>query len=125
IIVAGYRQPLEALRPAYNLWAHMRRLPSLPRPGTGLQSVGLAFAAFAPEAIPLARQCLREALYRARHVKKAATALIGLSAQNPLYGLLGKLPHTLYVTRIESVDWNKDAPTPVSPLPVQPEITLL
>ena len=127
MIVTGYRQPLEALRPVYNLWAHMRRLPALPRPGTDLQSVHLAFAAFAPEAMPLARQCLLEALYRARRVKEAAMVFMGLNAQNPLLGLFEKLPHFSYITRIESVDWNKDAPMqpPASILTVQPEIALL
>jgi hypothetical protein len=123
ITVAGYRQPLGALRPAYNLWSHMRGLPTLPRPGTELQSVNLAFMAFAPDAMPLARQCLLESLHKARHV--ATTALVGLNMQNPLFEIFGKLPHVSYVTRIESVDWDKDAPEPASALPVQPEIALL
>jgi len=125
INVAGYRQPLEALRPAYNLWAHVRGLPALPRPGIELRSIGLAFAALAPETMPLARQYLLEALHKARHLKKATTALIGLGAQNPLLETLGKLPHFSYFTRIESVDWHKQAPAPTSNLPVQPEIAPL
>ena len=125
IVVAGYRRPLEALRPAYNLWAHMRKLPFLPRPRTELRSIYLAFAAFAPEAMPLARQCLLEALHKARREKKAASALMGLNAQSPLLEIFGRLPHFSYVTRIENVDWNKDAPAQPSALLVQPEIALL
>jgi hypothetical protein len=120
-----YRQPLEALRPACNVWARIRGLPALPRPGAELQSVNLAFGAFAPEAMPLARQCLMEALYRARSERGASRAIIGLGAQNPLFGIIRKLPHFQYATRIESVDWDKSAPTPSSALPVQPEIALL
>jgi hypothetical protein len=127
MIATGYRQPLETLRPAYNLWAHLRRLPALPRPGAELRSVHLAFAAFAPEAMPLARQCLLDALHRARHVKETATVFMGLSAQSPLLEIFGKLPHFSYITRIESVDWDKDAPMqPSTSTPqVQPEIALL
>jgi len=125
IIVAGYRQPLETLRPLYNVWARVRQLPALPQPGTELQSVSLAFTAFAPDAIPLARQCLLDALYRVRRTRRAATAITGLNVQNPLYEVFRKLPCSTYVTRIESVDWDKNAPAPTSSLAVQPEIALL
>jgi hypothetical protein len=50
---------------------------------------------------------------------------VALNTHNPLFGIFGKLPHSFYATRIESIDWDKSAPAPASALPVQPEIALL
>ncbi len=125
ITVDGYRAPLNWLRPAYNLYARCRGLPVLPKPGDDLHSIFISFAAFAPEALPLAGRCLREALYIARSRDHASTALMGVSPANPLCGLLEALPHHVYETRIHSVDWRKDDPALRYSGLVQPEIALL
>jgi hypothetical protein len=125
ITIGGYRSPLHLLRPVDNLWARAGKLPVLPGPGEELDAIFIAFAAFSPSAAPSAAQVIREVLYYARHEYSARTAMLGLSARNPLLDTVKTLPHACYTTVIEAVDWRKEEAAPEHAGLVQPEIALL
>lgn len=125
VIIDGYRHPLRLARPFYNIWARLRKLPCLPAPGSIFGGVFIAYAAFAPSALPLAAQAVREALYYARREHGAASAMLGLSEDSALAPYLAALPRTAYATCIEDVSWDKKTPPTRNANPVQPEIALL
>ncbi len=125
VIVQGYRPPLDRLRPLVNLFATLIGKPKLPPPNSRLEHVYLAFFAFTRRAEQHAVHLLREALYIARE-KHADTALLGVSAGNPLLPILrARLHPVVYSTCIETVSWNDIKQPENHQAMVQPEIALL
>ncbi len=124
-VVQGYRFPLNLLRPAYNLFAYARGIPSLPASGRRLESVVLAFFAIDPAVQSQALPILREALEIAAR-KHARIALLGLAEANPLLpAAVSSLHPTIYRTCIETVRWPEQTAQPLDHRMVQPEIALL
>ncbi len=123
-VVRGYRGPLRYLRRAYNLWAGLSGRVALPAPGSRLEQIFLAFAAFdLPPEETLA--CLRQGLFLAAQ-KNAAAAVLGLSAAHPLLETIATaLRAERYTTRIETVRWPQDPPFALDSRPPQPEVALL
>jgi hypothetical protein len=124
-VVQGYRFPLNHLRPVYNLFAHLRGKPLLPKTDSRLESVYLSFFTFSPKAEKHALKILREALHIAG-VKTAKIGLIGLSATHPLLPeLKASLHPTIYRTCIETVSWIDSESANLDEAIVQPEIAIL
>lgn len=124
-VVQGYRFPLNLLRPAYNLFAYARGIPSLPASGRRLESVILAFFVIDPAVQSHALPILREALEIAAR-KHARIALLGLAETNPLLpAAVASLHPTIYRTCIETVRWPEQPALSLDHWIVQPEIALL
>jgi hypothetical protein len=125
VIVQGYRPPLNRLRLLVNLFAAHIGKPKLPAPNDRLEHVYLAFFAFTKRAEQHAVHLLQEALHIAKE-KNADTALLGVSAGNPLLPRLrARLHPVIYTTCIESVSWNDIKQPEHHEAMVQPEIALL
>lgn len=125
VIVQGYRPPLNRLRPLVNLFATLIGKPKLPAPNDRLEHVYLAFFAFTKRAEQHAVHLLQEALHIAKE-KHADTALLGVSAGNPLLPRLrARLHPVIYTTCIETVSWNDIKQPEHHEAMVQPEIALL
>ncbi len=124
-VASAYRFPLGALLGPYNLWAAAARRAPLPSVGKPLEHVYLSFVAFDPEAAKLAPIAIREGLARARE-KGAVAAVIGLSVDNPLTGLIKThlAPHR-YESLIETVSFSGDRAPTLDGRPAQPEVALL
>lgn len=125
VVVQGYRSPLKHLRPLVNLLAYLAGKPLLPREGSQLETVYLSFFCYSPKAEKHVVKLLREALHIAAN-KNADTALLGISADNPLLPLLRSSLHpVIYRTCIETVSWEDKRTEPINSTRVQPEIAIL
>jgi hypothetical protein len=124
-VASAYRFPLGALLWPYNLWAAAARRAPLPPVGKPLEHVYLSFVAFDPNAADLAPLAIREGLARAREMG-ALAAVIGLSVDNPLTGLIKThlAPHR-YESLIETVSFPGETAPAIDGRPPQPEVALL
>ena len=100
--------------------------PSLPKPGTSLEQVYLAFLAVAPAAEAQLVPLLREALAQAGQ-RGANAAALGLATENPWRTTIrAAMPAITYNTCIEAVAWQAEDFTSLATGRVaQPEIALL
>jgi hypothetical protein len=103
VVARGYRPPLGALLPLYNLQARLRRTVQLPRVGAPLDQTFLAF--FAAPALPdLVAALVAEALARC----PTPVLTFGLYADHPcLPRLLEEFRPLTYRTRIYAVDFGE------------------
>jgi hypothetical protein len=119
VIARQYRQPLQALLPAYNLYARLTRRVPLPPVGDALRQTFLAFLALADAGLPDTEELIRDAL---SHCRTPAAAL-GLHAHHPWVGAVERFSPLRYPARIYAVSFN--APATLDSRPVQPEAALL
>ena len=125
VVVEGYRPPLNRLRPLINLFAALSGKPKLPPENSRLEHIYLAFFAFTESAEQHALALLQEALHIAKG-KQADSALLGISASNPLLPILRTRLHpVVYTTCIETVSWSDIKQPDIQISMVQPEIALL
>jgi hypothetical protein len=124
-VARGYRFPLGALRPAYNVWAGLAGRIQLPAPGRQLEQAFLSFVAFDAFAETVALGALREGVGKVRE-KGAKAAVLGLSVSNPLREIVkGAMPFHAYRTCIETVTLSGQAMHPLDGRSPQPEVALL
>ena len=122
-VARGYRFPLNLLRGGYNVFSALADGIALPPAGQPLEQIYLAFAAFADaDAAPAV---IGEALQHAR-ARGAAAGVIGLSAANPVLGMLRRAFRVhAYRTCIEAVAWPDQDQGAHGALPPQPEVAIL
>ncbi len=124
VVAQGYRFPLNILRPGYNIWARLTGQITLPAIGHALQSIYFAFAVF-PQKSERAIAMLQDALNKAQ-AKGAHAAVLGLSAENPLYLTLSRrFKPSCYTTCIENVVLPGEVKPELDKRPVQPDAALL
>ena len=82
-VVHGYHGPLGWLRPVYNAWSIVRRLPRLPRPGQSLAFLTAALPLVAGDDPQVFTALLRSAC-AARPTQRAGFLLLGLHESDPL-----------------------------------------
>lgn len=120
VVARGYRQPVAALRPVYNLNARLRRTVALPRVGQGLDQTFLAFLAADDEAPDLFVDLVRDAL----SLCSTQVLTLGLHADHVcLPALLRAFRPATYRTCIYAVDFGASAQ--LDDRPVQPEVAVL
>ncbi len=120
IVVRGYRQPLRALRPAYNLFARATKRVTWPRAGEVLDSACLAYFAVSDAGEGDLEALVADALSWC----PTRTMLFGLHGRNPWLGRLqSKFRPECYRTRLYTVSF--DGGAAVDARPAQPEVALL
>lgn len=119
VVARGYRPPLGALLPLYNLQARLRRTVQLPRVGAPLDQTFLAF--FATPALPdLVAALVSDALARC----PTPVLTLGLYAEHPcLPRLLEEFRPLTYRTRIYAVEFGEELA--LDGRPVWPEPAIL
>lgn len=124
-VARGYRFPVNWLRRPYNLLARMARRVTLPAPAQHLQQVYLAFAAFENLSEREILSVLEQGLKHAAG-KGATTAVIGLSAENPLAPAIQRqFKPITYHSEIETVHWSGQLQCGLDGRSPQPEVSLL
>ncbi len=119
IVARRYRQPLRALRPAYNTWARLLRRIPLPNEGGALDQTFIAFLALSDPALADARGLMEDLL---SHCQTSA-ASVGLCAAHPLIPVVERLKPISYPARVYAVSIEETAPP--NGRPAQPEAALL
>lgn len=124
-VARGYRFPINLLRSSYNLFARLTNNVELPAVGRQLEQIYLAFLAFEGNPGKVIIDAVYQGLAKAKD-KGAKTAVIGLSAKNPMTQLLKtRFKSVVYRTEIETLSWAEHSlPLLDSRLP-QPEAALL
>lgn len=108
-VVHGYRGTMHWARPMYNVWARIRGLPGLPRPGESFRRLTAA--------LPLAtddESAVFDALLDAVRNHAAKTRvdylLLGLHASDPLLAIAQAHSVICYTTRLYLVCWGDGEP---------------
>ena len=111
VLVKGYSPWVSRLRPVYNTVARIGRRPSLPKMGTALPQVTISHF-LSPSKESEAIELVSEGLTLARE-KGAETALLGLSSDHPMLGVLRDHFRALtYETNLYLVSWKSGPPPP-------------
>lgn len=105
--VAGYAPWLAAGRPLYNLWARLNRYPTLPRPGTKLNSFYLSLVAVQNDDPEIFKNLLNGLMLRNRD--RYDLMLAGLHESHPLLPVLKKLKGNEYRSQLYLVFWQDGA----------------
>jgi hypothetical protein len=120
VVARGYRQPLRALLPFYNAYAHLTNKVELPRIGQGLDQTCLAFLAVAPLRETGAMELLEDALA----LCKTPVMTFGLHGKHlwltPLRKRFTPLSYRAYVYTVSF-----DAAPALDDKAAQPEVALL
>ncbi|MGF6851255.1 hypothetical protein [Paraburkholderia sp. CI3] len=103
--VERYAPSTAWIRPGYNLFARLRRLPRLPAPGQALPYVYLAFIAVEDGAPALGRALLRQ-VYNALCGGRWLYALAALHEDDPLSAVFAEYRTTTSVVRLYEVDFD-------------------
>ena len=120
VVARGYRQPLRALRPFYNLAAACCRRVTLPRPGGRVDQTYLAFLAADPVGAPSLTGLVRDALA----LCDSAILTVGFAADDPAQRMLAAcLRPSVYAMTIYTVSFGE--PPVLDQRPVLPEIAVL
>ena len=103
-VVQGYSRWVKAAAPVCNLGAPWIGRAALPRPGTKLRSVYVAFICIANDEAQVFAALLRE-LYNLATLRGFDYLLIGLDARDPLLPIARKYAHVLYASRLYLAEW--------------------
>lgn len=105
VVVSGYGGVLRALRPWYNAWAAMRRVPRLPPPGSTLDCLTAAAIVVADQRPDVLAALLDRALAAAAE-RGVPRVMIGLHETDPLLGELSRFRPRWYRTRVYLACWD-------------------
>lgn len=118
VVIRGYRRPVAAFRPAYNLYARLSRRCQLPGTGESLRQTFLAFLALDDDT-PGDAAVVADALSHC----VTPVAVLGLHAGHRLVAGMKPLKPLRYESNVYTVTF--DASVALGPGAVQPEAALL
>jgi hypothetical protein len=103
-LIVGYRGVMRWMRPCYNIWAHLRSLPRLPRPSEPVRYLTAALALVVDEDPVVFRQLL-SFLIRSRGCGPWEYLLVGMHESDPFVESLHEYPASWYATNVYLVCW--------------------
>lgn len=106
-VVEGYSGWLRQMRPAYNLWARLRRQPRLPAPHNPLPLITAAIPVVVDDELAVFRSLLGRLI---DEIPRGTSAnpdylLLGLHERDPLTPVARRMATQVYVTRLYYVCW--------------------
>ena len=126
--IQGYDSGTGFIRPLNNLFAGVRKIPTLPASGNALETVYLVFLSIRPRHLSMARPLIRRAIHHAGQ-KGASVCVLGLSVQNPLTNRLALAGYTfnkrIYKMRFPGVADKNSGSSGAGVFVPQPEIAFL
>jgi hypothetical protein len=110
-VVHGYGGVLGWVRPVYNVWARLRGLPPLPRPGGAVSYLTAALPVVAGDDPAVFAGLLAELQVRAAAAGTHHYLMMGLHETDPLLPVVRACRAAWYDTRLYLVCWDDGEPT--------------
>jgi len=104
-VIYSYSGRIGAIRPIYNLVSKLSKQPTLPRPGSKLESFYVSFIAVDSNSLDIFSSLIAAA-YNDNIGKDYSYMLLGLHEKDPLIGAIKKYKHVKYKSRVFIVCWD-------------------